>query len=92
MTVIVRNGQPPVILSTIQIGAAGPAGPGTVVAYVHTQSGASTLWTITHNLGFYPQVATFDATSQIEGDIVQTSINSLTVTFSAAVSGKAYLS
>lgn len=63
------------------------------VAYEHTQGSASATWTIAHNLGFKPNVTVVDSGGTIcEGEITYTNSNSLTVTFSAGFSGKAYLS
>jgi hypothetical protein len=77
-------------------GPQGPAGaPATVdnMAYVHNQGNASDTWVITHNLNFYPNVTIQDSGGTIvEGEIAYTTRNTLTVTFSAAFSGKAYLS
>lgn len=85
-------------------GATGPQGPAgadgvqeedvaALVAYIYNQPALSNSWAITHSLGFYPNVTAFDsADTMIEGAVVHTSTNALTVTFSAAVSGKAYLS
>ena len=63
------------------------------VAYTHTQGVASATWTINHNLGFYPNLTVQDSAGTIyEGEITYTDSVSLTVTFSSAFSGKAYLS
>ena len=63
------------------------------VAYTHTQGVASDTWTINHNLGFYPNLTVQDSGGTIyEGEITYTNTVSLTVTFSSAFSGKAYLS
>ena len=71
--------------------AGGTAGSGG--AYTHTQASPSTDWTITHNLGFNPNITIIDAAlNNIEGDIQYNSINELTITFSVAVYGTAYLS
>lgn len=60
--------------------------------YVHTQSTAADAWVIAHNLGKYPSVTVFDsAGAQIVGALVYQDENTLTVTFSAAFAGKAYL-
>lgn len=81
-------------------GATGPAGPGVtteeiiaVVAYTYNQPATSSTWNITHNLGFYPNVTAFDsAETMIEGEVVHNDINSLSITFSSSISGKAHLS
>ena len=61
-------------------------------AYIHDQSSPSTTWVITHNLGKYPSVTIVDsANSEIIGEVNYSNTNSLTLTFSAAFSGKAYI-
>lgn len=61
-------------------------------AYIHNQGTPATSWTITHNLGKYPNVNIVDsANTDVIGEIVYDSLNQITVTFSAAFSGKAYL-
>ena len=61
--------------------------------YKHTQSSPSATWTIAHNLGYNPSVSVVDsAGSQVEGNTVWTDINTVTITFSGAFSGVAYLS
>jgi hypothetical protein len=63
------------------------------LAYEHTQNAVSSSWVITHNLGFKPNVTVVDSGGTIyEGEITYTNSNSLTVSFSQAFSGKAYLS
>ena len=60
--------------------------------YVHTQSVASNTWSITHNLGKFPSVSVVDsAENLVLGDITYTNNNSLTISFSATFSGKAYI-
>ena len=62
-------------------------------AYNHDQMTPSTVWNITHNLGFFPNVMTFDsAGTQIIGDVNHIDKNSMTITFSHSNAGKAYLS
>lgn len=63
------------------------------VAYHHTQGTSSAVWNITHYLGWYPNVTVQDSGGSIvEGEISYTSSNALTVTFSGAFRGDAYLS
>ena len=63
------------------------------LAYEHVQNAVSSSWVITHNLGFKPNVTVVDSGGTIyEGEITYTNSNSLTVSFSQAFSGKAYLS
>jgi hypothetical protein len=87
-----------------QRGPTGPTGPAAsneqilalipaAVSYRHTQSSVSTTWTITHNLNFRPNVTVFDsANTMVEGSITHISNTQLSVSFSAGISGTAYLS
>ena len=60
--------------------------------YVHTQSVAASVWTITHNLDKYPSVTVVDSGENVVvGDVQYIDRNSLTVAFNGAFSGKAYL-
>jgi hypothetical protein len=60
--------------------------------FIYTQSEASDAWTIEHNMGRHPSVTIVDsAGSAVFGDVTYTNENQLTVTFSVAFSGKAYL-
>lgn len=61
--------------------------------YTHTQSVASALWTITHNLGIYPSVSVVDSAGTVcVGDVTYVNGNTVEVAFRGAFSGKAYLS
>jgi len=61
--------------------------------FVHDQPSASQTWSITHNMKFFPNVSIVDtALSKVVGEVVYTSENALTVTFSQSFAGKAYLS
>ena len=85
-------------------GQRGPTGPGvtdeqiavlipSLVSYKHNQISASSSWTITHNLKFFPNVTAFDSGgTMVEGNVVHQSNLSLTIGFSAAISGNAVLS
>lgn len=56
------------------------------------QTPASAVWTITHNLNKYPSVTVVDsAGDECEGSVNHISRNLLTITFSAAFSGRAFL-
>lgn len=64
-----------------------------VVAYHFVQNTPSSSWVITHNLGWIPNVTVQDSAGNIvEGEITYTNTKQLTVTFSSAFSGNAYLS
>lgn len=66
-------------------------GPG-VRTYTHTQAVPAATWIIVHGLGRYPSVSVFDsADEQVEGDIVHDSNDQMTITFSGAFSGIAYV-
>ena len=99
MTVIPVNGQiivqvtptagPTVTLNEITVGGINQPS----VAYYLTQGTSSAVWVITHNLGWYPNVTVQDSGGSIvEGEIAYTSTMALTITFTGAFSGKAYLS
>lgn len=80
---------------TIVAGATGPQGPpgsGVDLNYTHAQSVASATWTIAHNLGKRPSVTVVDSAGDVcVGNVHYTDANNLTVTFSAAFAGVAYL-
>jgi len=60
--------------------------------YVHDQGTASAIWTIAHGLGKYPTPHVLDtANNEVEGEIIHTDINNLTIEFNAPFSGKATL-
>ena len=60
--------------------------------FTYIKSTPDSVWDITHDLDKYPSVTVVDsAGSVVIGDITYTSKSALTVTFSAAFSGKAYL-
>jgi hypothetical protein len=61
--------------------------------YVHTQSSASTVWHITHNMKFFPNVTIVDSgENYVVGDVEYIDWNSLELTFTHLFAGKAYLS
>ena len=79
-------------------GATGPSGTNGQTLYsdlshVHTQNSASASWTITHNLQFVPNITVVDSGGTVvEGSYNYPNSNTVVLTFSAAFSGKAYLS
>ena len=77
-------------------GPAGPPGePGTSIgsSYTFVQGTPSAVWVINHPLTYFPAVTVVDSTGEeVEGDIVYTNANTVTVSFSGAFSGTAYLS
>ena len=61
--------------------------------YTHDQSSPTTTWSITHNLGYKPNVAVVDTSDTLcFGDVDYTNDNALVVTFAQSFGGKAYLS
>jgi hypothetical protein len=61
--------------------------------HTHTQAVAATSWTITHNLGYMPSITVIDSGgNEVEGDMVYNDTNTVTISFSAQMSGIAYLS
>ena len=74
-------------------GPQGPPGTADGFQYVHDQGVPSTVWNVSHSLGGYPNVTVVDsAGTRVEGEIIYVDANNITLTFSAAFSGKAYLS
>lgn len=60
--------------------------------YVHDQQTASASWTVTHNMNKFPAVSIVDtANDEVIGQVTYNTLNQLTITFTAAFSGKAYL-
>jgi hypothetical protein len=81
-----------------QTGPQGPQGPdgapgSAPQAYTHDQGVPASTWTITHNLGYPPNVTILDSTGRVvEGDIAYPDANTVVLTFTASFGGKAYLS
>lgn len=67
--------------------------PGAVTRrHVHTQASPSTTWIINHALGGKPSVTVVDsADTMVIGEVTYNSNTQVTVTFTAAFSGYAYL-
>lgn len=60
--------------------------------FTFIQSTSAAVWTITHNLGKRPSISVVDsAGSNVVGEVNYTSNNELTITFSSAFKGTAYL-
>jgi len=85
------------VVNSITVASPGPQGPaGTFtpsdIAYTHTQSVSSAIWTINHNLDFNPVVVVLDsAGTQCEGAISYPTINQMVITFTGAFTGVAYV-
>lgn len=87
-----------VVLSTTVIDLVVPAaavsiGHASGVTYVYEQDTPLMSWNIVHNLGKVPSITVLDSISRmvIGFDVEIVSINELTLTFSALISGSAYL-
>lgn len=60
--------------------------------YIHNQSTPLDTWVINHNMGKNPSVSVVDsANDEVEGEVKYNSTNQITIKFTAAFSGKAYL-
>lgn len=60
--------------------------------YIHDQQTSSATWTVNHNMGKFPSVTIVDtAGDEVDASVHHNSNNQLTITFSAPVSGKAFL-
>lgn len=60
--------------------------------YIHEQGSAESVWTINHNMNCYPSVTVVDsAKSTVIGHVQYIDTNNLTITFTAAFKGIAYL-
>lgn len=60
--------------------------------FVYVQQSASKTWTIKHDLNKFPSITVIDsAGTKVQGEVVYTDINNITISFSSAFSGKAYL-
>lgn len=77
---------------TLTTGPTGATGPSVAVFYTHNQSTPSATWVIVHNLGAYPVVKVIDSgLSECEGSLTYNSSNQITIIFSAAFAGTAYV-
>lgn len=60
--------------------------------YSHNQSSAQSTWNITHNLGKFPSISVVDSSKNVViGDVKYIDANSVSITFTAAFSGRAYM-
>lgn len=74
-------------------GPPGPAGPpGPVVTFIWEQALPAAIWTVPHNLGRFPSVMVVTNTGAvITPDILYIDNNTVRISHSSALSGKAYL-
>ena len=60
--------------------------------YVHPQAKASATWTVQHNLNKFPSVTSVNINNiEMYGEVVFNDLNNLTINFSAAFSGQAFI-
>ena len=60
--------------------------------FVFTQAVPAVTWTVTHNFGKFPSVSIVDTNDQeVFAQVDYVDVNSLTITFSSAQAGKAYI-
>lgn len=87
--------QTPIALTTAGVGGATFNGNTLNIPrdnYIHDQQTAAISWVISHNMNKYPSVNIVDtANDEVIGEVKYNSSNQLTITFTAAFSGKAYL-
>lgn len=85
------------ITPVVRVTAPGPQGPAGQfspgdISYTHTQASSSSVWTITHNLGFKPTAVVLDsAGTNCEGSFSYPNNNTMVITFNSAFTGTAYL-
>ena len=89
----ISGANPKVFLGVAIAGPQGPPGDPGQVSYTHSQAVPAAVWSITHPLPFRPNIAVVDsAGDEVEGSVRYTSDANITITFSAAFTGSAYLS
>jgi len=75
------------------MGPPGPIGPTPITSFIHNQGVPADVWTINHNLGWYPNVHVIASSGEnVEGDLIQINDDTLALEFSGAFTGTAYLS
>lgn len=85
-TVIINQDAPNQVV--VRLGSAA----GNTRRHVHSQASPSTTWVITHSLGGKPSVMVVDtADTVVIGEVTYNSNTQVTVEFTAAFSGYAYL-
>ena len=63
-----------------------------VPTFIFTQAVAATVWNVTHNLGKFPSITVIDtANTVVTGEYTYIDNSNVTLKFSAAFAGKAYL-
>lgn len=92
--VILMDGDTIIIEGSGLTGATGPVGPagGGANPFNYTQPTPAATWIIPHNLGRRVQVTLFDTSfNEVETDVVQGDVNTVTATFAIPTTGSAVL-
>lgn len=73
-------------VKVVSLGVQGP--PGGAAAHIHDQAVASDTWTVTHNLGAWPDVTIFDRDgAEVDAAVHNLSLNHLTISFVVPFAG-----
>lgn len=92
ITVGSTSGVPTVEVGVLSGPKGNPGPPGGAV-FEFEQTDPAMVWTVDHNLGAWPHVIVYDAAGdEIVAHIENPTINRSTITFSAAIAGKARFS
>lgn len=79
----------------IELSNTGPQGSVdySLLGMTHEQASASTTWSITHNLGYYPSITVVDSSGNVvEGSYYYPNLTTIVASFSNSFAGKAFLS
>jgi hypothetical protein len=75
------------VVSIVSEGIQGPPGA-SGAGFVFTQGSPTAEWVVNHNLGFKPAVMVFDAGgSEVEAEVLHTSVNQARIYFSVPLAG-----
>ena len=90
MTIVVVREARPVVVNIGERGLQGQSGLGAGFDFI--QLTALSVWTINHNLGYYPTLTCYTTGGlEIEGSSLNTSSNQLIVSFNTPIAGFARL-
>jgi hypothetical protein len=79
------------VVEVVGVGLQGPPGPG-LTSLTYNQTLLSNSWNVNHNLGYRPSVTCYtDGGLLIEGSVLHSSLNRLTIDFNLPQSGTARL-
>lgn len=79
----------------IELSNTGPQGSVdySLLGTTHEQASASTTWSITHNLGYYPSITVVDSSGNVvEGSYYYPNLTTIIASFSNSFAGRAFLS